>query len=362
MPHPFPKTKGGKVKKNMMTVAALVGAAGATLANAQSTNPVTVYGRIDMAFESVKADGASTIPSRNRVTSHSSRLGFRGNEDLGGGLKAFFQIESQVNIDTGLAASGNRVLASRNSGVGLSGDWGTALIGRWDTPYKILVVDVDPFSTLTIAAADGVFADAANFTRREDNVVQYWSPKMGNFAFRGHYSANEGKTGSVNPYTTSYSVTYAAGPIEVGLAHEQHKDSLNGTARAGVKERGNLLTVQAQLGPVKLGVGMEEVKKTGLTKLKDIILAVQYATGPHTVFGSYVRGKDGGAPGAEQPEGKLITLGYAYALSKRTSLRAHYAKVDNNSVAAYNFGAGGLGGVGPGIDPKGFGVGIRHNF
>jgi len=110
----------------------VMGLAGApAIAAAQST--VQIYGTLNVDAESVEATGAASgqnFARRSRVTSNSSNIGFRGNEDLGAGLKAFFQIESAVNFNDGTTSG---FWASRNSGVGLQGGWGQFLLGQWDS-------------------------------------------------------------------------------------------------------------------------------------------------------------------------------------------------------------------------------------
>src|SRR5262245_51411358 len=88
-----------------------------------ANGPVEIYGTLNADFESVKATGSSGLnySSRNRVTSNGSNVGFRGNENLGDGLRAFFQFESQVNFDN---ATSSGFLASRNSGLALLGGFG----------------------------------------------------------------------------------------------------------------------------------------------------------------------------------------------------------------------------------------------
>ena len=134
---------------------AIVGVCASTAALAQSVNPVTLYGRIFAGIETVQANGGTTpVSSRNRVTDRQSLIGFRGTEDLGGGLKAFFQVESATAPD-----AGGGVFASRNSGVGLTGDWGSVLIGRWDTkrttpaPVSCLLRKTNSGSSATVPSS-----------------------------------------------------------------------------------------------------------------------------------------------------------------------------------------------------------------
>src|SRR5450432_4073471 len=134
---------------------AVAGACVVPAAMAQTANPVTLYGRIYVTFESVEAGGsaAGTLTRRERVSDEASYLGVRGTEDLGGGLKAFFQLETGFKAD-----QNDTTFAARNSGVGLQGAWGSVLLGRWDTPLKVTTGAVDPWTDLTI----GGFTTAMN--------------------------------------------------------------------------------------------------------------------------------------------------------------------------------------------------------
>src|SRR5688500_18793159 len=116
---------------------ALAGAFAAPVAMAQTANPVTLYGRVHLTFEYVEVEGASGS-KRTRIQDQASLLGVRGTEDLGGGMKAFFQLETAFAPDqTGGA------FANRNSGVGFQGGWGSILMGRWDTPFKVATGAID---------------------------------------------------------------------------------------------------------------------------------------------------------------------------------------------------------------------------
>src|SRR4051812_4097443 len=194
-------------------------AAGPVLAQEGSTQ---IYGTFNVDVESVSA---TNIPARNRVTQNSSNLGFCGNERLNPMMTAFWQVESGVPVD-----AGNGTLASRNTGVGLKGTWGTFFVGQWDTPYKSISGSVDPmyFTGITYTGAligtpgfgvgpvtlappptsgDGrTFRANANapFERRQGNSMQSWAPNVMGAAPKFPYSANEARAQSpstaVNPY------------------------------------------------------------------------------------------------------------------------------------------------------------------
>src|SRR3954467_13153274 len=138
---------------------AIAGACVAPAAMAQTANPVTLYGRVYVTLEQVQAKGsnptnAAEVSSRTRVSDQSSLLGVRGTEDLGGGLKAFFQLETGFKPD-----ENNTTFAARNSAVGLQGGFGSVLLGRWDTPWKTATIAVDPYGDLTLGGITGVLSD-----------------------------------------------------------------------------------------------------------------------------------------------------------------------------------------------------------
>ena len=337
-------------------LAAGVFAAGA--AAAQTANPVTLYGRIYAMFESVEAQGgASPVPRRNRVSDRLSLLGVRGTEDLGGGLKAFFQLETAFFPD-----QNNSPFATRNSGVGLQSPWGTVLLGRWDTPFKAAnAAIVDPFENNSLADITGVTLNQGNFSRREQNTVQYWSPNWRGIALRAHYSANEGKTATANPSLYSASVTYRSGNVYAAYAWEKHNDQNGATVAAGVEEEGNVVSGYYVMGAAKLFGQYGEYKRTGTTTQKSYLAGASWTLGNHVLLASYQNSRDGGAANAAQPKCDLVGVGYRYDFSKRTSLVAEYVKVTNDVGNLCNFGTLPLT-ITAGQDPVGFAIGARHIF
>jgi predicted porin len=377
------------MKKKLIALAV----AGATLAPlaamAQTSNPVTLYGRAYATFESVKADGGTATPlgSRNRVTDQSSFFGIRGTEDLGGGLKAFFQLESQFRLD-----SNNTTFANRNSGVGLQGDFGSFLLGRWDTPFKVTTTAIDPFGDLTIGGITAVANDRGNFDRREQNTVQYWSPNLGGFQARAGYAANEGKTNTTtvgtvttlgaNPSSLSFSGTYTQGPFYVGYAWERHKDQWKAYTAAtlfavpGGREKGQAIFGTFTIGPVKIGALTQYFIKenpllaNGLKKngSEAQLYSIVYTIGKVQLIASHQRAIDGTygallANGTRPADAKshINNFGVQYNFTRRTFALAQYAQVKNNALGLADI-AGDRLGVSADQDPKGLSFGIRHLF
>lgn len=344
------------MRKNII-VMATASALLAPHAAAQTANPVTLYGLLFGTLESVEAKGNVPVSRRTRVEDNSSRFGVRGTEDLGSGVKAFFQLETVFRID-----SNNSTFAARNSGVGLQGAWGSFLMGRWDSPYKVAGYPADPWNLLTLAGYWNTIQDGGNFGRRPQNVVQYWSPNIAGFSARVAATANEGKTATVNPRDLSAMIGWSRGPFVVNLAWEEHRDQLGSTPTAGAKEEAWMVAGSLTLGAFKLGYVAEEIKKTGRTKQKNFYLSGKQSFGSHAVVGTIGNSKDGDLVGRAQPETDTFSIAYEYRFSRRTSAHLMYAKIDNNSVGVRNFPLLVVPGTGPGSDPQGVSFGILHTF
>lgn len=377
---------------------AIAGATFAPAVLAQSANPVTLYGTLNIDFENVKSAGAAGAGAnnlaRNKVSANSSNFGFRGTEDLGGGLKAFFQLEmGSVAIDAG---GGN--LAGRNSAVGLQGSAGTVLLGNWDTPYKATTGSADAFYGTGIAnfvniisgnstptAAPG--ATRNGFDRRSNNVFQYWSPTMNGLSARFAYAANEGKTASnaaiqQNPSLTSFSASYASGPITLAIGHERHQQFAN-SATQTARDKGTKVVGTVKLGNTQLAMIAEQltfngnIAATGLNKnftagnadqakLNSFYFSLLHKIGAGTIRAAYGADRgvklNGSTSVSADTRAKSLVFGYSYTFSKRTDVYGVYSKIKNETNSRNDFAINGVGGVANGADPTGFGVGIRHTF
>ncbi len=203
------------MNKKLLAAAVVAAVAASPAAFADST----VYGKLHTAiqyndFEIPDGAGGKIDQSNYSVESNASRLGFKGSEDLGNGLKAIYQIEFGISSDGGLAQTnantGPRtpINNARNTFVGLSGDWGTALVGRHDTPMKMAfyasgnellgdsIIDLNDDQSLI-----GVFQEV-----RASNAIAYVSPNFSGFTVVGAIIPGEEiETPATGPVPMPYS-------------------------------------------------------------------------------------------------------------------------------------------------------------
>ena len=260
------------MNQHWITAAAIGMAFFSPLACAQGTN-VVLYGKLNVDMESVSAGGGTGTNARTgRISNNSSLLGFRGEEVLGGGLSAFFQIESSVGVDTGSGA-----LAGRNSGVGLRGAAGTVLMGQWDTPYKNATLKLDPFTNKTFAGYGAVLygnksvtvANAAtrqSFDRRQKNLLQYWTPDAAHgVKARLAYGAREERgscTVACDPDMWSAAASYEQGPLSLMAAYERHDQYAN-TASVQTRDSAFKLGALYRLGATSFSAIAERLAYRG---------------------------------------------------------------------------------------------------
>jgi predicted porin len=225
-------------------------------------------------------------------------------------------------------------------------------------PFKSAAIAIDPYGDLTNSGITGVLSDRGNFDRRDQNVIQYWSPKFGGLAFRLAATANEGKTDTLNPHDYGANITWNSGPIYLFYAYEQHKDA-SATVQ---KEEGHALGGNVKLGAFKLGAQYQTFEKTNAKDQDAWMGNVVWSIGNNEIIYQYMQAKDGGpSSSSNQPDCKSNSIGYQYNFSKRTFFIASYVKVDNNSAATCNFGANKITAA-AGADPQSVFAGIRHVF
>jgi predicted porin len=324
-----------------------------------SNAEVSLYGRLLATVENVQLKDspvATTNLSRNRVTTSNSNIGVRGELDLGGGNALFFQAEQTVSLD----GTGTNTFADRDSGVGFKGSWGRVLAGKWNTPYKNQSIKVDPFDEVTIASEQFVLGQTSrdavgDFHRRESNAIQYWTPSFKGMSGKLHYSANEGKTSTTNPYSLSLGLDYDKGPLFAFVGYETHKDSGKLTAGATGIDKGTHVGGGYRFDATTVSLAWEQLKyqsdALGATATNDLSRNAWFLGATHKFNRVILRGAYGSAgnqTGSNSAAGpntgaRAYFVGVGYALNgfdafDRTEIFANYTHVGNDSDATYGVG------------------------
>jgi predicted porin len=243
-----------EMKKTLIALAAL---AVVSAASAQST--VTLYGLVDMGIATLKDTNAAGVDFNKtgvqQGTMSNSRFGFKGTEDLGGGLKANFVLEFGTSPDESTVALSNRV-----GTVGLSGNFGAVTIGRQYTPYHNVQIAMDLAGNLN--ATPGYIVNNHNFNGgRANSAVNYTSPNFGGFTAAAQIGAGGATTASETVVTGGaqaegknfgLSGIYAAGPLVAGLAYNDITNPNALVSGVGLITGGPIL--------VGFGAGSTEVK------------------------------------------------------------------------------------------------------
>lgn len=347
------------MNKKLLTV--VVGAALSAGAMITAQADVVLYGHFHMSMDRIDND----TTKQSYMASNSTRFGIKGSEDLGGGMKAIYQMESGVfNADEGDGGLGATL---RNTFMGLSGAWGSAKIGRTDTPTKTLYRKVDRFNE-EVGDLRTTVGNKGNFDARVNNMAIYESPKIaGGLTFAALHTSNSGDEAAVNTAdkVTSASVIWDKGPVFAGAAYQVQGNS------TGTEDPSNIRLV----GRFDFGMGDVGGLYDRSSDLSGVSGRDQDVYG---IFGSvkiggatrfkahYVRAKD--VDGTAATDGtKLYALGIDHNLGKKTRVYANYAKSSNDSGANYAVATGGAGhgdtlGATTGLDISGISVGMVIDF
>ncbi|MGO4394234.1 porin [Variovorax sp. M-6] len=398
------------MKKSLVALAAL---AVAGVASAQSS--VTLFGVVDAAVSgySNKSENrfGSATTSRTALTSsgyNSSRLGFRGTEDLGGGLAASFWLEAGINNDEGIGtATGGGLQFNRRSTVSLSGNFGEVRLGRDYTPTFWNDTVFDPFGTNgvgtnLISTASGKntpgsfqngFVANKNYSRASNSVGYFLPPNLGGFYGQVMYAFNEKDKydpAALTPDAPDSQragryiggrVGYANGPLDVALAYGESTIGDDYFAGATTTQNTWNLGASYDFGVAKVfGEYSNNKVKTDWKNPADAsglsdpgangwLLGATVPVGPGLIRASYsaVEYRNVVAPGLKDPEAYKFALGYVHNLSKRTALYTSVAYLRNKNGANLTVGGPDYAGDinGHSLTPKsstGYDFGIRHSF
>jgi len=345
------------MKKSLLALAAISFAGAAA---AQSS--VTLFGIVDAAYGHVSAGGKSVNGISNSGI-NSSRLGFRGNEDLGGGMRANFWLEGQLQNDVGNGnATGGGLDFRRQAWVGLSGGFGEVQFGRQYTPTFWNLTIYDPFGTngvaqsLTPSMMSNIGAGNNTNAVRASNMIHYILPAaMGGFRGQAMYSFGENTGGIKTNNYLGFRVGYGAGPLSVDYAYGKTEGATDAT-----DTKYNNVGASFDLGMVKPMIVWAQEKTGSGARINAWELGLTAPMGQGELRAAYSRYD---VKNSSNDWNKL-GLGYVYNLSKRTAMYAQYARVSNKGAQIVAVSNNGLsaGAAAPGGSSTGYEFGVRHAF
>lgn len=358
------------MKRKLLATAAVLALATSA---AQAQSSVTLYGLLDAGVEyldNVGASGDSLFRMNTLAHSFASRWGLRGTEDLGGGQKAVFTLESGFGIDSGVSQQGNR-LFGRQAFVGLSGNWGQLTMGRQYSSLFYVWLKTDPF--LASAYGPGAF-DTYLAGPRFDNSIAYLG-KFGGFTAHAIYSLGRDNNGSATPTcpgevagNSDSCKSWSVGGLYEGAGNSwgvgAWYDAQESVAAVGSDDR-YAASGYFTLGQAKLmaNFSRRDNDSTG-TSVKSNLWSVgaSYTFSPQwSIEGAYydfdVKGSDA--------DSQLIAARVNYNFSKRTTAYVYAGHIINDGTAARSVSIGTVPvTVAPvaGENQTGFTVGLIHRF
>jgi predicted porin len=290
------------MKKSLLALAVLSAFAGA--ASAQSS--VTLSGGVDLGLRRIGGNWDMATAGSGR-----SALNFAGSEDLGGGMRAFFNVNHRFRPNNGTA--NETVRFWRQSWVGLGGGFGEVRLGRFLPPLQTYNGDFDPFGTDTVGSTHtGGIGAGSGGNARTSNQIEYISPSLGGLSLRGSIAAADENGGSERP--VGFGVNYGAGPFRVAAAYDRNGLDLKTIGLYGLFNAG-FATFMAQF---------EKGDLSASTDTKHWSVGAKVPLGNATLKAGFTKWST--------EEIKKLGVGLDYNLSKRTQLYTDIGKISGDGA------------------------------
>lgn len=364
----------------MKTLFLCLGCVAMSAGTVQAQSNVDVYGIIDSAIVSEHGGAAGTVNKVTSGTSAYSRMGFRWNEDLGGGWTSLFLLEMGFKVDDGALDNTSNQLFNRQAYVGLkSDDWGTWRLGRQNTLlYYAMIQVADPFSMGYAGTAKNLFP--IKNTVRTSNTISYSSPVYKGLNAEASYSLGEQAGNSTAGRQLGFSAGYVNGPLTLRLALSVLNQDIVANPVVGAmpviqaSARNSLLAVNYDFNVAKIYVSYGVDKGPNSSPVlnptayrhaeqviasedsTDLLVGATVPIGANgKLMASYIRKDD---KAMANQDAHQWAIGYVYSLSPRTAIYTSYAKISNSRGAAYTVGNGNEFGSGD----SAYNAGIRYSF
>lgn len=340
--------------KNYVTVMLALAAVAATAGTAHAQSSVTIYGSVDAGVAYVDDLGGKSTTRVDQGTMQPDRIGFRGTEDLGGGMKAFFQLEAGFATDTGNQINVGR-LFNRNATVGLSGSMGTVTLGNMpDLVFDYAGKLSNGFQLTNFYLFHPGNLDTLANTYQFNNAVRYTSPAIGGLTVSAMAGLGEQADSSSRNRNLSAGANYTAGPLRLAAAYSRQNDRTAGYAGSflGTLGLGNAGTVFDTLTTWAGGAGYTvgnwrlnalytqsrvELPAGGRFKQRNADLGAAFRYGPQSTLNlgySHTR--------LEGARYNQVSVGNVYAFSKRSEfyVQAAYQKAGGSANFAFQNNTG----------------------
>ncbi|MEO7159880.1 MAG: porin [Polaromonas sp.] len=364
------------MKKSLIAAAAMTVVG---VASAQSS--VTVYGVLDAAISYYRGEGSDSKTLMTTSGYNNSRLGFRGREDLGGGMSASFVLEAGINNDTGAGQSTNTnnqpsgntaaggLTFNRQSTVSLSGPFGEIRLGRDYTPSFWNLLQYDPFK-VGVGIGTMPVQGSTSTVFRASNSVGYFTPGCAVAACKGlygqvMYAMGENPSGTATSSDGRYvgaRIGYGSGPFDIAFGTGVTKNAAANDftqTNLGASYDFGVAQVMGQWGIHKTGAPIAALARGTKATHYTLGARIPLGSGFIPVSYSHVSRND-----ANNGAASKVAIGYVYNLSKRTALYTNYANISNKNGMTLGVN----GGLNAGPNPvangvaSGIDLGITHRF
>lgn len=346
----------------------LFASAGAALAQSS----VTLFGAVDLGVRHVK-NSKGSLTSMNSGNNATSRWGLRGEEDLGGGLKTSFWLESTVAADTGVGGTG-ATFWDRRATLSLSGNFGELRLGRDYTPLFRAYTSADTFGYVGAAGMGMLYSSSASNVvsrafgaastntsiARTNNAIQYYTPAgLGGFYANAMISGREAGTAAGD---------FSFHGLRVGYSDKSNDVSVY-SGKTNLSTSDSDFTLQGVVGTtkwndVKITAGLAQMRFMN-AKQSNFSLGAEWPVGQGAIRAIYHRINQSGLTAAnvsvDGDDVNALGLGYVHNLSKRTAVYGTTMFVSNKGNAKFVV-PGGASGIAGGSSSRGYEVGLRHNF
>ncbi len=322
-----------KLSPTLIAAAAALSLTSVAQAEVKADGLLEIYGRASFSIDQLN-DGDKY--NRMNLSSNASRLGFKGSKRIGD-VTGIWQVEQEIQVNlSNTATDTNNRLASRDTFAGLQGDFGTVRVGKFDTPFKVAREPFNLFGDQLGDMRNLTRVGDAKFDERLNNMLEYQSPVMSGFQAKIAYSFHSGTSATTtsgvekNEDATSLSLGYKAGNLDATLAYETYGSD---TATTGKRDATRAALSYKLMPELRLvGFYQSANSKTGAVDQGGDVtgLGAEYALTPKTSLKAHYMDLKANAANSDA---SMYTVGAEYRYTKELRFYASYAGLDNGSAS-----------------------------